>query len=915
MQYLEYRDFLESLRALKNKGQSYSRPYDKVFQTYIRGKNASSKDNSTTIFVGLRTTDHGENRIEHAVKYDLGRGCRLVTIMQKGMCIFLFAGTHDDEEKWLDSHRGFKVVIEKQSGRIQSLQRSVNGVIDQRPSTQVDIDGFNLIEQLNQDDQDFLLEGGTPNALMRIFQLSSMSSDDEILNAVELMGNGDKCDALIDVLLHLRQKKNREKVSRILDDLRGQYIEFAEADNDLIELSEGGDEIIALERGDPEAIKIILESADYRSWMLYMHPDQKQIVDRDFNGPSRLQGVSGSGKTAVVVNRAIRLARLYPDQKIAVLTLNKALAKLIEDLVGSAAGVLDNLVVKSFWQLCIEQLNIFEPHNDRHYDEVTWKSNETIQDVWQEFYHQETNNNDADVMFSVHQSLLLRSIYPEEYIKEEFDFIRSALPTDRRSDYLEMEREGRSIPLTKPFRKLLLKGLSVWEKKMKDVGVVDYLGVTSALYQHLDKIEPVFRSILVDEVQDFGTLELELIRKMVGEGENDLFLAGDTVQRVHTKQHDFKKAGINIVGRSLAIKQNYRNSREILEAAHSVLMENLTSDQFTSTIDVQEPEYAEYHDVYPYILRGKSVSDEVTSAIQYLHEMLKDAGPGHNGCVAVAGYHLSELDDLAAQLGIQLLNGEIDLKNESIFLSDLEQTKGFEFDHMIIVACSKGVLPNPNLPVEEAYRDLSRFYVAMTRAKRNLIVSYSGEISQFLTHSTGYFLEDEWSNHIVNRNYIEITAPCANGRLERFQSNEDEYGEIDYKDLTGKQLLLTRRAIGMKKERQDRLLKYITGVRKKAQHMSSRSWLNLGQLFEEKQLMVNQALAGGSENVLEEVNYFKNRFLSAEEESVESGQNSCSIRDTSQESRWSVSFNSGKCRHCGGIAMPGDDTCYRCNPS
>lgn len=917
MQYLQYRDFLESLRKMQKKGQSYSRPFGKALDAYTRGTNASNDTSFESVFAGLKTTDNGESRIQYAKKYDLGRGCRLVIVKKNDMCVFLFAGTHDDEEKWLDSHRGFKVVIERDSGRIQPLQRSIHGASEQRPRTEIDINEFTLVDQMAREDQQFLFEEASFPAYREISQLTSMSSDDAILEAVSLLPENEKRDALIDIFLLLRQKHNREKVSRVINDLRGKYVEYADADEDLRQLSEGGDEIISLEKVDPEAIRIILESADYRSWMLYMHPDQKKIVDRNFNGPAKLQGVSGSGKTAVVVNRAIHLAKMYPDEKVAVLTLNKALAKLIEDLVGSAAGALDNLIVKSFWQVCTEHLTVFEPHNDRHYDEVTWKSNETIQDVWQEYYHQERSNTDADVMFSVHQSLLLRSVYPEDYVKEEFDFIRSALSSEKRHDYLEMEREGRSIPLTKPFRKLLLKGLGAWENKMAAIGAVDYLGVTSALYRHIEEIEPVYRSILVDEVQDFGTLELELIRRMAPEGENDLFLAGDTVQRVHTKQHDFKKAGINIVGRSLEIKQNYRNSREILEAAHSVLMENLTSDEFTTTIDVQEPEFADYHDVYPYILKGESVSDEVTSAIQYLQEMLKDSGPGHNGCVAIAGYHLSELVDLADQLGVQLLNGEIDLANESIFLSDLEQTKGFEFDHMIIVGCSDGVLPNPSLPREEAYRDLSRFYVAMTRAKKNLIVSYSGEISKFLINSTDYFLEDRWNNHIVNENYIEISAPCASGRLERFQSNDYEYGEnLEYEDLTGKQLLLTRNAIGMKKERQDRLLKYITGVRRRSSNVSGQRWRNLGELLQEPPQTVNNILAGGSENVLQEVEYYKSRFIDFGNVDDERKQESPSMWNNEGQNRlsWSVRFTSGRCRHCDGIAMPGDDTCYRCNP-
>ena len=75
-----------------------------------------------------------------------------------------------------------------------------------------------------------------------------------------------------------------------------------------------------------------MKSASFQQWMLFMHPEQKAIVEKEFNGPARLSGVSGSGKTCVVVKRAIYLAQKYPAEEILVLTLNKSLAKLIDDL-------------------------------------------------------------------------------------------------------------------------------------------------------------------------------------------------------------------------------------------------------------------------------------------------------------------------------------------------------------------------------------------------------------------------------------------------------------------------------------------------------------------------------------------------------------------------------------------------------
>jgi superfamily I DNA/RNA helicase len=924
MDFFTYKDFLESLHVLHGKGQTFSRPYGQAFDAYTKASNKKSFD---VVFLGLKKTNHGEKRIRHTIKYDIGRGCRLVTIQHKDKCVFLYAGEHTAADEWLDKNRGLSVVIGKDTGEITTLYKTKNGEKDQRPITSQNPGQFKLISELSQEDQSLLLDGVDYQILRKILELNSWDTDDIILESIEGLNDQDKADLLIDVLLLLRDKKNKFKIEKRINDYKGEYISFEDVNEENLEIYDGSDEIIKLNPVDVHATKIALESADYRSWMLYMHPDQEKIVKKDYKGPALLKGVSGSGKTAVVVNRAIRLAKIYPDEKIAILTLNKALAKLIDDLVSSASGGLDNLVVKSFWQLCIEQLAIFEPKNNRHYDESTWGADETIDEIWQEYYHQETNNYDANIMFPLHQSLLARSVYPEEYIKEEFDFIRSALSLEMRKDYLEMDREGRSIAMPPNYREYILKGLGFWEAKMQAVGSVDYLGVTTALYQYIDRIKPLYRSVLVDEMQDFGTLELKIVRQLVKENSNDIFLAGDTVQRVHTKQHDYKKAGINIVGRSMSINQNYRNSREILEAANNVLEENLTgTDYVAAEIEFLQPKFAESSKYAPYLLEAETVSEEITSAVQYLQEILIDEGRGHNGCIAVAGYQLSELKDLAKQLRIQLLDGEIDLQNKAIFLSDLEQTKGFEFDHMIIVSCSEKILPNPNLPPEEAFRDLSRFYVAMTRARKNLIISYSGKMSRFIKNSTSYFLDDEWKNQVVLKNTVQIKAPCATGRVERFLFNPDEYSnKTDYGALPARDLLLTRQAIGMSQARQDRLLKYITGIRKSAQSPKSNTWRNLNELFKEAQITINIILAGGSENVVEEIGYYKDLFNLKKSKSRELptqvAENLCSSNvdgnttDQPVVSAWSVILeNTGKCMHCGRPSIPGDYVCLQCNP-
>ena len=205
---------------------------------------------------------------------------------------------------------------------------------------------------------------------------------------------------------------------------------------------------------------------------------------------------------------------------------------------------------------------------------------------------------------------------------------------------------------------------------MKFVGVIDYLGLTSALYKHKDKIKPVYRCVLVDEVQDFRTMELKIIKKLVPEKDNNVFLCGDVAQQVYFKHHKISKAGIDITGRSMPIRKNYRNSREILGAAYSILQGNidfaiLRSDDF----EILEPEYANFSTPKPLILKSTSLNAEFGSCLNYLRKNLE---PNQKACVAICGYSIFDIKGIGATLGLPVLDGNVSIEDNNIFLSDLE---------------------------------------------------------------------------------------------------------------------------------------------------------------------------------------------------------------------------------------------------
>jgi hypothetical protein len=58
----------------------------------------------------------------------------------------------------------------------------------------------------------------------------------------------------------------------------------------------------------------------WEKWTVFLHPDQRDWVARDYGGPTRVSGSAGTGKTIVGIHRAAYLARTNPDASVLLTT-------------------------------------------------------------------------------------------------------------------------------------------------------------------------------------------------------------------------------------------------------------------------------------------------------------------------------------------------------------------------------------------------------------------------------------------------------------------------------------------------------------------------------------------------------------------------------------------------------------------
>jgi hypothetical protein len=110
-----------------------------------------------------------------------------------------------------------------------------------------------------------------------------------------------------------------------------------------------------------EELKRALEFP-WEKWTVFLHPSQREIVERDFDGPAHVAGSAGTGKTIVALHRAARLAQSTPQARVLLTTFSRPLANELERklkiLIGESSSVIPRIFVTSFRGLAEELISL-----------------------------------------------------------------------------------------------------------------------------------------------------------------------------------------------------------------------------------------------------------------------------------------------------------------------------------------------------------------------------------------------------------------------------------------------------------------------------------------------------------------------------------------------------------------------------
>lgn len=463
--------------------------------------------------------------------------------------------------------------------------------------------------------------------------------------------------------------------------------------------------------------------------MALPRPQGKQldILDLKPEGHSVVLGTAGSGKTTLAIYRAIYLANLHDNEKVLLITFNTTLVKYLEALAGHEMP--QNIDVRNYHKFARGYL----VHRNKMPMNCIVSGMEQGENKKQLYVRQalekvkEKNGSN---------STLRRAA---EVFLEEINWIEK-MGIKTLEEYEKVERIGRfDTRIIRENRKYFFQVYQMYlEIRAENGYLYDWEDIAQTVYEELDKDSDkrMYTHIVVDEGQDLSPIMLKsLVKAIPADGTFSFF--GDVAQQIYGSRLSWREAGLKITKKNIwYFDRNYRNSREIARFAASIS----NSKYFDNKQDMVEPVSFAASSPLPAILKCKSEEEE----LNWMIDAAISSSRNQSIAILVRTRELVNLVEKklrSKNIEPQILNnqmGVLDL-NAKISIGTYHSAKGLEFDMVFLPFCSITYLPSDeriraNESRDEALKEEAKLlYVAITRAKRGLILSYTGESTELLS--------------------------------------------------------------------------------------------------------------------------------------------------------------------------------------
>ena len=410
-------------------------------------------------------------------------------------------------------------------------------------------------------------------------------------------------------------------------------------------------------------------------WTIFLHPSQRDLVEHDFNGPARVSGSAGTGKTIVALHRAVHLARKYPDSRVLLTTFSDTLANAlrakVHRLVSNDPQMAERLEVHAMNAV---GRRLYESA----FGPVQLVDRSTLRSLL---------NDEAAKMVGLR--------FSPAFLLGEWDDVVDAWQLTSWEQYRDFKRLGRKTRLSEQQRQTLWTVFSATADRLKADGVLTEAAMFTRLAEaQAGRRGPAFEHALIDEAQDVTVAQLKFLAALAGGRPNGLFFAGDLGQRIFQTPFSWKSLGVDVRGRSRTLHVNYRTSHQIRACADRLLGPEI-SDVDGNTED-RRGTVSVFNGPVPLIRVFTSKDEEIEGVRGWLDEQVNAEVVPHEIGVFVRseaqiGRAKAALE--ATGLPYKILDEQMETTIGFVSICTMHLAKGLEFRAVVVMACDDEVIP------------------------------------------------------------------------------------------------------------------------------------------------------------------------------------------------------------------------------
>ena len=461
----------------------------------------------------------------------------------------------------------------------------------------------------------------------------------------------------------------------------------------------------------------------WEKWAVFLHPAQRRIVESRYNGPARVSGSAGTGKTVVALHRAVHLARAHPDTRVLLATFSEALANSLRvklgRLVHNRPSTAERLEVHSMGSI---GRRLYEANFGTPALATDSEARELIDRAAAEA---------EEHKFSSH------------FLWTEWKMVVDAWQLGSWEAYRDVMRLGRKTRLAESQRAMLWSIFAKVRDGLTERGLLTEPRMFQCLEQHFaGATHTPFEYCVIDEAQDIGVAELRFLAALGGDRSDSLFFAGDLGQRIFRTPFSWHALGVDVRGRSHTLRLNYRTSHQIRRQADRLLPPELAD--VDGIAERRGGTVSAFNGPEPCISVFGSPDEEAVAVAEWLTARRQDGYAPQE----IALFVRSEAELLRAQeaaslagLSAAVLDGRSDGASDRVVVGTMHLAKGLEFRAVAVMACDDEVLPLQSrieniadeADLEDTYStERHLLYVASTRARDHLLVTGVQPASEFL---------------------------------------------------------------------------------------------------------------------------------------------------------------------------------------